>query len=371
MIDKPPRSSKPVPGLGGLDDSDLDDAVVRPAAGAETPDEVEAQDDGLPPDEDSELGLSAADILAAQKRRGNMVLVIGGTICAVVLIAFGYPRFKHYFVTDQPPEQTAVTTPVPMTARKNYFAGDDKNAPPNAGGDTSGDLSPPAAAGAGEANNAIADNGTVPAVPGVAPSPPAAPQEAPVGNPPVPAASSPGAASSAASLPPSVTAGAQSPSGSTPVTPLPAGQPETLPAPAAITQSAPASDDQVKALKDSVDKLTATHDADQKQLQALQASLAMLQQQLAQVKAASAPAQASSSSHQPHARLAARQRAPEANAWVLRSATNDMALIGHPGKDDLKKIVPGDVVTGLGKIKSIEEQNGLWVVHGTGGSLEQ
>jgi len=56
--------------------------------------------------------------------------------------------------------------------------------------------------------------------------------------------------------------------------------------------------------------------------------------------------------------------------WMLKSAMPGMAIVaGSDGQ--IMTVKPGDRVTGLGRIRSISEKNGRWVVTGTTGSLHQ
>ncbi len=56
--------------------------------------------------------------------------------------------------------------------------------------------------------------------------------------------------------------------------------------------------------------------------------------------------------------------------WMLKSAMPDMAIVaGSDGR--IMTVKPGDHVAGLGRIRSIAEKNGRWVVTGTSGSVHQ
>ncbi len=57
--------------------------------------------------------------------------------------------------------------------------------------------------------------------------------------------------------------------------------------------------------------------------------------------------------------------------WVLRSAQPGMATLSETGSKDLKTVEIGTVLTGLGRIVTIQIENGLWVVRGTKGSVSQ
>ena len=60
--------------------------------------------------------------------------------------------------------------------------------------------------------------------------------------------------------------------------------------------------------------------------------------------------------------------APE---WTLKSAQPGKATISTAGSNDLENIEVGSVVRGLGRIESIDVENGRWVVRGTQASVSQ
>lgn len=55
--------------------------------------------------------------------------------------------------------------------------------------------------------------------------------------------------------------------------------------------------------------------------------------------------------------------------WVLRSASDNSAWVAHPGDSQLYQVTVGDQLPGIGKIISIQQQNGTWVVVGTQGVI--
>lgn len=57
--------------------------------------------------------------------------------------------------------------------------------------------------------------------------------------------------------------------------------------------------------------------------------------------------------------------------WELRSAQPGRATLSQKGSNDLKNIEIGGTLSGLGRIQSIQLENGLWVVRGTKGSVSQ
>lgn len=62
------------------------------------------------------------------------------------------------------------------------------------------------------------------------------------------------------------------------------------------------------------------------------------------------------------------KRAP---VWALRSANSTKAVILDKLTGDIRTVVVGDVVQGLGRIQSISEQNSLWVVNGSKSKLSE
>lgn len=64
--------------------------------------------------------------------------------------------------------------------------------------------------------------------------------------------------------------------------------------------------------------------------------------------------------------------APAATSWVLRSAKPGTAWISPEGTTEMKTVVVGDTLDGLGKITAIfKDSSGRWVVKGTKGSVNQ
>jgi len=61
----------------------------------------------------------------------------------------------------------------------------------------------------------------------------------------------------------------------------------------------------------------------------------------------------------------------KAPRWVLKSAQPGKAVIAVKGSHDMKNIEVGQRVSGLGRIKSIKVENGLWVVRGSNGRISQ
>ena len=57
--------------------------------------------------------------------------------------------------------------------------------------------------------------------------------------------------------------------------------------------------------------------------------------------------------------------------WELRSARPGHATLYSTGSSDLKNVEVGDVLSGIGRIQSIQIEGGLWVVRGTKGNVSQ
>jgi hypothetical protein len=160
----------------------------------------------------------------------------------------------------------------------------------------------------------------------------------------------------------------------------------------------------VSALQTSIATLTAQQNASP-QLQQIQNALAALEKQVSALSGAPASTVSSPqkarplhSTHKSHG-IMKRSAAPVANAddvpaesasrpivlhelpqhlesgqgggWILRAATPGSAMIGKPGSNDLQHISVGDTVSGLGRIASISDAGGRWVVKGTSGSIGQ
>lgn len=66
----------------------------------------------------------------------------------------------------------------------------------------------------------------------------------------------------------------------------------------------------------------------------------------------------------------ARPAAPRVQ-YDLRGVSNGIAYLSRKGTDNLQTVAVGNTVQGLGRITSIEQNNGRWVVRGTSGSVRQ
>jgi hypothetical protein len=61
----------------------------------------------------------------------------------------------------------------------------------------------------------------------------------------------------------------------------------------------------------------------------------------------------------------------EAPRWVLRSAQNGRAVVSDRSTGDLRSIQVGDTLRGVGRIESISNSSGRWVVQGSQGQVRQ
>lgn len=57
--------------------------------------------------------------------------------------------------------------------------------------------------------------------------------------------------------------------------------------------------------------------------------------------------------------------------WELRAAQPGKAWVAQKGRDQLQPIVVGDVLSGIGRIKSISFDNQQWIVIGEKGQIRQ
>jgi hypothetical protein len=60
-----------------------------------------------------------------------------------------------------------------------------------------------------------------------------------------------------------------------------------------------------------------------------------------------------------------------ASSWDLRSAQPGRAIVSPKGSGEMKTVVVGDTLQGIGKILSINMENGTWVVRGTKGTVSR
>ncbi|MCC6597201.1 MAG: hypothetical protein IT559_00180 [Alphaproteobacteria bacterium] len=62
---------------------------------------------------------------------------------------------------------------------------------------------------------------------------------------------------------------------------------------------------------------------------------------------------------------------PSKQSWVLRSAQPGRAVLARENNNDLQTIVVGDTLAELGRIVSIQQEGGRWVVRGTQGEVSR
>ena len=84
-----------------------------------------------------------------------------------------------------------------------------------------------------------------------------------------------------------------------------------------------------------------------------------------------APAATSRKSADNAAPAAAQPKEQAATGWILKSAQPGKAIVGKTGQNETYAVAVGDRLEGMGKIMSIEQQNGLWVVQGSAGKITQ
>lgn len=57
--------------------------------------------------------------------------------------------------------------------------------------------------------------------------------------------------------------------------------------------------------------------------------------------------------------------------WELRAAMPGKAWVSESGKKEMRSVVVGDSLSGIGRVTAITYSNGVWVVQGTQGSIKQ
>ena len=62
---------------------------------------------------------------------------------------------------------------------------------------------------------------------------------------------------------------------------------------------------------------------------------------------------------------------PKQTVWILRSAQPGKATVAPKGSNDIRSISVGESLSGIGRIQSISNASGRWVVTGTTGSISQ
>lgn len=64
-------------------------------------------------------------------------------------------------------------------------------------------------------------------------------------------------------------------------------------------------------------------------------------------------------------------RPQAASQWVLKGAQPGQAMVSKPGEGEMRSVVVGDTLPGIGTIRSIGYENGRWSVVGTQGRITQ
>jgi hypothetical protein len=57
--------------------------------------------------------------------------------------------------------------------------------------------------------------------------------------------------------------------------------------------------------------------------------------------------------------------------WVLKGAQPGRAMVSQPGENEMRTVVVGDTLPGIGRITGISYQDGRWLVQGTQGRITQ
>jgi hypothetical protein len=385
MIDKKP------PKVSSAEDNDeFEDVASTPHHAFDADVEEEnlsdpmAEEDDYEPDAADE-GNSAADAARRAKRNGALITYGGGAVFLAIVGFLMWPKYKHYFVAPAPVVVQGAPTPMPESARKPYFTIENSgsgNTDPTtgSGADTSTDAAIPSLSSPSAADSTSTPSGLPSGPTGTPDTTAASPATQPAATPSVPAlpapatGGAPGAISSTAtpggtkapSLPqasmPAVPPPATAPGESAPVATLPS----LSPAPSGVAPSKDTAEMQA-----TIDKMTADQETATAKIGQMQAQIDKLQAQLADL--ATVQAKPSHKTPTPVHRAPAQvsHHAVASVHWVLRSAVPGMALISHGDSNELQHVAVGDVVTGLGKITSIEEHDGHWVVQGSSGSVSE
>lgn len=135
---------------------------------------------------------------------------------------------------------------------------------------------------------------------------------------------------------------------------------------------------EVTELRQTVDRLT-TELAASKQAEAsataettaMTEKISELEKKLAEIsKKAAAAAKAAKAP----AKVSVLDKAPSAGTgeyrWAIISASPNQAWVSLPGTNVRRSIVTGDTLAGIGRVLSIEQENGRWVITGTEGKIQ-
>jgi len=88
-------------------------------------------------------------------------------------------------------------------------------------------------------------------------------------------------------------------------------------------------------------------------------------------KKASKPQKTTVTSSSKPRKSTSKPKARPVKKWVLRSAQPGQAVVAQKGSSDVRTIEVGDRVSGIGRVQSISNSSGLWVVQGTSGKISQ
>ncbi|MEM6780463.1 MAG: hypothetical protein AAF569_01210, partial [Pseudomonadota bacterium] len=64
-------------------------------------------------------------------------------------------------------------------------------------------------------------------------------------------------------------------------------------------------------------------------------------------------------------------RAQQRRSWELRAAMPGKAWVSQKGQSEMRSVVVGDSLSGVGRVTAITYNNGLWLVEGTQGQIRQ
>lgn len=64
-------------------------------------------------------------------------------------------------------------------------------------------------------------------------------------------------------------------------------------------------------------------------------------------------------------------RVAKKKSWELRAAMPGKAWVSEAGNTEMRSVVVGDSLSGIGRVTSITYNNGIWIVEGTQGSIKQ
>ena len=317
----------------------------------------------------------------------NIILIAAAAIVGLGILFFQFSGGKTPAPTAlEQPQITAPADPNDLLALQQTGTVD-----PNA--------APPAAAATDPLTQAPAPSGGILDDPSLLPQvqPAPAPTAATTEQPAIPTIDTPTPALPAPEMLPEQVAPAPS------AAPLPAPEPtpipaaitpaEPAPAPAATPTPAPAISDTVKPAESTKTEMgmTSIPTAD---LESLKANLAALEakvksleeQKTAMVTAPPADSQTNSIANdiaeKPKKKTTAKKKpaakpkakkpaAAKTPSWELRGIAGGSAIIAKRGSDEFQTISVGDQISGIGRVTSITNQNGAWVVKGTSGSIRQ